>query len=64
MAGGDRNSRKTSNEHQMKSRSHECGLEEMLRPAFPLDEMIEVPTGVNGADLLQGVRSRSGHPRC
>jgi hypothetical protein len=32
----------------------------MLRAAFPLDEIVEVPKGVNGADLLQRVRSASG----
>ncbi|MGQ0655015.1 MAG: DUF2130 domain-containing protein, partial [Betaproteobacteria bacterium] len=38
----------------------ELGLEAMLKAAFPLDEVVPVPKGVNGADLLQRVRSPSG----
>ena len=45
---------------QLQGEALECGLEEMLRAAFPLDEIAEVPKGVNGADLLQRVRSPSG----
>ena len=45
---------------QLQGEALECGLEEMLRAAFPPDEIIEVPKGVNGADLLQRVRSPSG----
>ncbi len=45
---------------QLQGEALECGLEEMLRAAFPLDEIVEVPKGVNGADLLQRVRSPSG----
>lgn len=45
---------------QLQGEALECGLEEMLRGAFPLDEIVEVPKGVNGADLLQRVRSPSG----
>ncbi len=48
---------------QLQGEALECGLEEMLRAAFPLDEIVEVPKGVNGADLLQRVRSPSG-PLC
>jgi hypothetical protein len=45
---------------QLQGEALECGLEDMLRAAFPLDEIVEVPKGVNGADLLQRVRSPSG----
>ena len=45
---------------QLQGEALECGLEEMLRAAFPLDEIVAVPKGVNGADLLQRVRSPSG----
>ena len=44
---------------QLQGEALECGLEDMLRAAFPLDEIVEVPKGVNGADLLQRVRSPS-----
>ena len=45
---------------QLQGEALECGLEEMLRAAFPLDEIVEVKKGANGADLLQRVRSPSG----
>ena len=45
---------------QLQGDALECGLEEMLRAAFPLDEIVEVAKGVKGADLLQRVRSPSG----
>jgi hypothetical protein len=45
---------------QLQGEALEAGLEEMLRAAFPMDEIAEVPKGVNGADLLQRVRSPSG----
>lgn len=45
---------------QLQGEALEAGLEEMLRAAFPMDEIVEVPKGVNGADLLQRVRSPSG----
>jgi hypothetical protein len=32
----------------------------LLRQAFPMDEIVPVPKGMNGADLLQRVRSPSG----
>src|SRR5205085_9381617 len=35
-------------------------LEAMLRSSFPLDEILPVPKGMNGADLIQRVRSPSG----
>jgi hypothetical protein len=38
----------------------ELELGQMLRDHCPLDEMLEVPTGVPGADVLQRVNSRSG----
>jgi hypothetical protein len=45
---------------QIQGEALEAGVEEMLRAAFPLDEIVEVPKGANGADLLQRVRSSSG----
>src|SRR5438445_9234887 len=39
----------------------ELSLEALLRNAFPLDEIVPVPKGMNGADLLQHVHSPSGH---
>ncbi|HEY5900066.1 MAG TPA: DUF2130 domain-containing protein, partial [Burkholderiales bacterium] len=45
---------------QLQGEALEAGLEEMLRAAFPMDEIAEVPKGVSGADLLQRVRSASG----
>jgi hypothetical protein len=35
-------------------------LEALLRHAFPMDEIVPVPKGMNGAGLLQRVRSSSG----
>jgi hypothetical protein len=45
---------------QLQGEALEYGLEELLRAAFPLDDIVEVPKGVKGADLLQRVRSPSG----
>ena len=47
---------------QTQGEALELGLEAMLRSAFPMDEILPVPKGVNGADLLQRVRSPSGQP--
>ena len=38
----------------------ELQLEEMLRSAFPMDHIEPVPKGVNGADVIHKVLSRSG----
>jgi len=46
---------------QLQGEALEAGLEQMLCAAFPMDEIAEVPKGVNGADCLQRVRSPSGH---
>jgi len=46
---------------QLQGEALELSLESLLRSAFPLDEIIPVPKGMNGADLLQHVRSPSGH---
>jgi hypothetical protein len=43
------------------ARRFEISLEALLRNAFPLDEIVPVPKGMNGADLLQHVHSSSGH---
>ncbi len=45
---------------QTQGEALELGLEAMLHAAFPMDEIQPVPKGVNGADLLQRVRSPSG----
>src|SRR5262249_51600023 len=46
---------------QLQGEALELSLEALLRSAFPLDEILPVPKGVNGADLIQRVRSPSGH---
>src|SRR5438309_9858832 len=48
---------------QLQGAALELSLEALLRNAFPLDEIVPVPKGMNGADLLQHVHSPSGH-RC
>src|ERR687895_1282859 len=45
---------------QLQGEALELSLEAMLRSAFPHDEILPVPKGVNGADLVQRVRSPSG----
>jgi hypothetical protein len=45
---------------QFQGEGLEVSLEELLRAAFPLDDIVPVPKGMNGADLLQRVRSASG----
>jgi hypothetical protein len=45
---------------QFQGEGLELSLEALLRAAFPLDEIVPVPKGINGADLLQRVRSPSG----
>jgi hypothetical protein len=45
---------------QTQGEALELGLEAMLHSAFPMDELLPVPKGVTGADLLQRVRSPSG----
>ena len=45
---------------QLQGEALEMGLEDTLRAAFPLDEIAEVPKGVNCADCLQRVRSPAG----
>src|SRR5258708_6162488 len=45
---------------QLQGEALELSLEAMLKGAFPLDEILPVPKGVNGADLIQRVRSPSG----
>src|SRR5207302_9714153 len=46
---------------QLQGEALELSLEALLRNAVPLTETIPVPKGMNGADLLQHVRSPSGH---
>jgi hypothetical protein len=45
---------------QLQGETLELGLEEMLRSAFPLDEIVPVPKGVSGADIVQRVRTPGG----
>ena len=45
---------------QLQGEAAELSLEALLRAAFPLDEILPVPKGMNGADLLHRVRSPSG----
>ena len=45
---------------QLQGEALELSLEALLKSAFPLDEIVPVPKGVNGADLIQRVRSPSG----
>ena len=39
----------------------ELDLEAALRRRFPFDEILPVPKGIRGADIIQRVRTRSGH---
>lgn len=39
----------------------ELALEDILNAEFPMDEIIPVPKGVNGADIIQKVHNQSGH---
>src|SRR5918911_1186334 len=45
---------------QLQGEALELSLEALLKAAFPLDEILPVPKGVNGADLVHRVRSPSG----
>jgi hypothetical protein len=45
---------------QLQGEALEATLESLLCAAFPMDEIVPVPKGMNGADLLQRVRSPSG----
>src|SRR3989344_8007917 len=38
----------------------ELGLEEILKAEFPYDEIVPVPKGVSGADVVQKVKDHSG----
>jgi hypothetical protein len=39
----------------------ELELEELLRAAFPFDQIEPVPKGINGADLIHRVHNKHGH---
>jgi hypothetical protein len=39
----------------------ELELEELLRAAFPFDQIEPVPKGINGADLIHRVHNKNGH---
>jgi hypothetical protein len=45
---------------QLQGEALELSLESLLAGAFPMDEIVPVPKGMNGADLLQRVRAPSG----
>lgn len=45
---------------QMQGEVLELALEEMLKKEFPLDEIQPVPKGINGADIMQIVKSQGG----
>ena len=45
---------------QLQGEVQELAIEEMLRSAFPFDEISEVPKGISGADVIQKVRNRFG----
>lgn len=45
---------------QVQGETFELGLEIMLREAFPMDRIEEVPKGITGADLVHRVCSPSG----
>ena len=45
---------------QLQGEALEVSLEALLRAAFPLDEIVPVAKGMNGADLLQHVRNPAG----
>src|SRR5882762_5142552 len=45
---------------QLQGEALELSLEGLLKAAFPFDEIVPVPKGVNGADLIQRVRSPTG----
>ena len=45
---------------QLQGESLELALEEMLKNAFPFDEINEVGKGIRGADLIQTVRNELG----
>jgi len=45
---------------QLQGEVQELVLEEMLRAAFPFDEVLEVGKGVRGADCIQTIRNQFG----
>jgi hypothetical protein len=45
---------------QLRGEVQELAIEEILRSAFPFDEITEVPKGISGADVIQKVRNRFG----
>ena len=56
----DPSARLEQGSQQLQGEALELSLEALLKAAFPLDEILPVPKGVNGADLIQRVRSPSG----
>ena len=49
---------------QLQGEAQELALEEMLRSAFPFDDIREVGKGVRGADCIQTVRNSFGQECC
>lgn len=50
----------TQGSQQLQGEIFELELEDVLRSEFPLDEVLPVPKGINGADVLQVVRDMNG----
>ena len=60
-ANEDMRRRLEQGSQQVQGEVLELELEQMLRDQCPLDEILEVPKGVRGADVLQRVNSRAGY---
>lgn len=46
---------------QLQGESKELDLEKSLKESFPFDEIMPVPKGIRGADVIQRVKTRSGN---
>lgn len=47
---------------QIQGEIQEDALKEILRTNFPIDELSDVEKGIKGADIIQSVRNKFGHP--
>lgn len=59
----DLNQRAEQGSQQTQGEILELVIEDFLKEKFPLDEIVAVPKGLNGADILQKVRNKHGD-RC